>query len=89
MVGSLWGWVEIFVGEEVEFGVGAAVLDGPADVNVELLDRVSLDGGERTGTLFAAVLDGSVDLNVETLDGALDRGVLAGTLLLLEVLVPE
>ena len=64
-------------------------LDGPADVNVELLDRVSLDGGERTGTLFAAVLDGSVDVNVETLDGALDRGVLAGTLLLLEVLVPE
>ena len=46
---------------------------------------MSLDGGERTGTLFAAVLDGSVDVNVETLDGALDRGVLAGTLLLLEI----
>lgn len=51
MVGSLWGWVEIFFGEEVEFGVGAAVLDGSVDLNVEALDG-ALDGGERVGTLL-------------------------------------
>lgn len=45
------GWVEIFFGEEFEFGVGAAVLDGSVDLNVEALDGV-LDGGERVGTLL-------------------------------------
>ena len=63
MVGSLCGWVEIFFGKEVEFGVGAVVLhnddsvalevDGaPDDGSVDLEVDGALDGGVRVGTFL-------------------------------------
>ena len=60
MVGSLCGWVEIFFGKEVEFGVGAVVLQNDDSVALEL------DG---------APDDGSVDLEVDgTLDAGVRVG---------------
>ena len=63
MVGSLCGWVEIFFGEEVEFGVDTVVLhnddsvalevDGaPDDGSVDLKVDGALDGGVRVGTFL-------------------------------------
>ena len=63
MVGSLCGWVEIFFGKEVEFGVGAVVLhnddpvalevDGaPDDGSVDLEVDGTLDAGVRVGTFL-------------------------------------
>lgn len=50
MIGSLCGWVEIFFGKEVEFGVGAVVL--PDDGSVDLEVDGTLDAGVRVGTFL-------------------------------------
>ena len=63
VVGSLCGWVEIFFGEEVEFGVDTVVLhnddsvalevDGaPDDGSVDLEVDGTLDAGVRVGTFL-------------------------------------
>lgn len=63
MVGSLCGWVEIFFGKEVEFGVGTVVLhnddsvapevDGaPDNGSVDLEVDGALDAGVRVGTFL-------------------------------------
>ena len=63
MVGSLCSWVEIFLGKEVEFGVGTVVLhnddsvalevDGaPDDGSVDLEVDGALDAGVRVGTFL-------------------------------------
>lgn len=63
MVGSLCGWIEIFFGKEVEYGVGAVVLhnddsvalevDGaPDDGSVDLEVDGTLDAGVRVGTFL-------------------------------------
>ena len=63
MAGSLCGQVEIFFGEEVEFGVGTVVLhnddsvalevDGaPDDGSVDLEVDGTLDAGVRVGTFL-------------------------------------
>ena len=50
MVGSLCGWVEIFFGKEVEFGVGAVVLHNDDSVDLEV--DGTLDAGVRVGTFL-------------------------------------
>ena len=60
MVGSLCGWVEIFFGKEVEFGVGAVCVDSvalevdgaPDDGSVDLEVDGTLDAGVRVGTFL-------------------------------------
>ena len=57
MVGSLCGWVEIFFGKEVEFGVGAVVLHNDGSVVLEV------DGAPDDGSVDPEV-DGTLDAGV-------------------------
>ena len=57
MVGSLCGWVEIFFGKEVEFGVGAVVLHNDDSVALEV------DGAPDNGSVDLEV-DGALDAGV-------------------------
>ena len=57
MIGSLCGWVEIFFGKEVEFGVGTVVLHNDDSVALEV------DGAPDNGSVDLEV-DGALDAGV-------------------------